>query len=194
MTAFVYNLRYPGQYYDSETGLSYNYFRDADPQTGRYIESDPVGIAAGVNTYTYVLNRPTQFVDPAGTQAAIPVAAAAGLGAIAICAATPSCRDAAKNISDALNRDPVIDPTKPLPPQLPGYIDPRTVSTSTQAESCPPMREPPSPRDRCFNGVALQFSACMQSGKNPFICQAQRILGLLFCSAQSSSLPPDNHH
>ncbi|RMK76117.1 hypothetical protein IPC84_28670, partial [Pseudomonas aeruginosa] len=37
------NLRFPGQYYDAESGLHYNYFRDYDPETGRYVESDPIG-------------------------------------------------------------------------------------------------------------------------------------------------------
>jgi RHS repeat-associated protein len=50
-----YNLRFPGQYYMAETGLMYNYARDYDPQTGRFIESDPLGLAAGVNPYAYVL-------------------------------------------------------------------------------------------------------------------------------------------
>jgi RHS repeat-associated protein len=44
---FVYNLRFPGQYYQAETGLNYNYFRDYDPATGRYLESDPIGLAGG---------------------------------------------------------------------------------------------------------------------------------------------------
>lgn len=61
-----YNHRFPGQIFDVETGLHYNYFRDYDPQTGRYIESDPVGLAAGVNTYTYVGGSPVLFVDPSG--------------------------------------------------------------------------------------------------------------------------------
>lgn len=64
--AFVYNLRFPGQYHDAETGLNYNYFRDYDPQTGRYVESDPIGLRGGMNTYAYVGSRPTTSVDPRG--------------------------------------------------------------------------------------------------------------------------------
>jgi RHS repeat-associated protein len=50
VATFSYNLRFPGQVFDAESGLHYNYFRDYDPQTGRYIQSDPVGISAGINT------------------------------------------------------------------------------------------------------------------------------------------------
>ena len=48
--AFSFNLRFPGQYYDAETGLHYNYFRDYDPSIGRYIESDPIGLDAAAST------------------------------------------------------------------------------------------------------------------------------------------------
>jgi RHS repeat-associated protein len=65
-TSFVYNPRFPGQYYDSENGLSYNYFRDYDPQTGRYMESDPVGLRGGINTYSYVIGNPVGMLDPFG--------------------------------------------------------------------------------------------------------------------------------
>jgi len=68
---FVYNLRYPGQYYDSETGLNYNYFRDYDPQMGRYVESDPIGQNGGVNTYAYVSANPLNGIDPRGLETTV---------------------------------------------------------------------------------------------------------------------------
>jgi RHS repeat-associated protein len=64
--SYALNLRYPGQYFDSETGLNYNSNRDYDPSTGRYIESDPKGLAGGLNTYAYVGNNPLAVVDPLG--------------------------------------------------------------------------------------------------------------------------------
>jgi RHS repeat-associated protein len=64
---FIYNLRFPGQYYMAETGLSQNYLRDYDPMAGRYIESDPIGLAGNsYSTYEYCKADPLQYVDPAG--------------------------------------------------------------------------------------------------------------------------------
>ncbi|MDO9160954.1 MAG: RHS repeat-associated core domain-containing protein, partial [Methylococcaceae bacterium] len=63
---FEYNLRFPGQYYDQETSLHYNYFRDYDPSTGRYIASDPIGLKGGLNTYIYANNNPINLIDPDG--------------------------------------------------------------------------------------------------------------------------------
>jgi RHS repeat-associated protein len=65
-TDFVMNLRFPGQYFDVETGLHYNYFRDYEPGTGRYVESDPIGLAAAFATYAYVSSEPIGRYDPFG--------------------------------------------------------------------------------------------------------------------------------
>ena len=66
LESYELNIRLPGQYYNEESGLHYNYFRDYDPGTGRYIESDPIGLDGGLNTFSYALNRPGRFVDPLG--------------------------------------------------------------------------------------------------------------------------------
>ncbi|MEQ1581468.1 MAG: RHS repeat-associated core domain-containing protein [Steroidobacteraceae bacterium] len=67
-TNFVYNFRFPGQYYDAETGLNYNYFRDYVSQTGRYVESDPIGLEGGLNTFAYVGSAPTAGFDEFGLE------------------------------------------------------------------------------------------------------------------------------
>jgi RHS repeat-associated protein len=64
---YTLNLRYPGQYYDSETGLNYNYFRDYEPATGRYVQSDPLGLFGGqTSTYSYAKNSPALYSDSKG--------------------------------------------------------------------------------------------------------------------------------
>lgn len=60
------NLRFPGQYYDQETGLHYNLMRYYDPGTGRYLTSDPVGVREGLNTYAYVISDPLGSYDLLG--------------------------------------------------------------------------------------------------------------------------------
>ena len=64
--ALRFNLRFPGQYFDVETGLHYNYFRDYDPATGRYVQSDPIGLRGGLNSYAYALQNPVNILDYQG--------------------------------------------------------------------------------------------------------------------------------
>ena len=65
-STLVLPYRLPGQYADTETGTHYNYFRDYDPGTGRYITSDPIGLEGGLNTYAYALNDPLGLTDRLG--------------------------------------------------------------------------------------------------------------------------------
>jgi len=65
-------LRFPGQYFDAETGLFYNCFRNYDPQTGRHIQSDPIGLRGGSNTFLYARASPLRWIDPLGLLALCP--------------------------------------------------------------------------------------------------------------------------
>lgn len=60
------NLRFPGQYFDRETGTHYNYFRDYDPAIGRYVQKDPIGLTGGDNFYSYGNSNPLSYYDPNG--------------------------------------------------------------------------------------------------------------------------------
>ena len=64
----TFNLRYPGQYYDKESNLHYNYFRSYSAERGRYTQADPIGLDGGFNRFGYVDGNPLRFVDPKGLE------------------------------------------------------------------------------------------------------------------------------
>lgn len=63
---FVFNLRFPGQRYDAASGMNYNYFRDYDPRSGRYAQSDPINLASDISTYRYAESDPMTYSDRYG--------------------------------------------------------------------------------------------------------------------------------
>ena len=77
------DARFPGQWFDLETGLHYNWHRHYDPTLGRYIEPDPIGLAGGSNRYAYAMSSPLMYVDPDGRFAfALPLVAPIAISAI----------------------------------------------------------------------------------------------------------------
>ncbi|NJC00727.1 RHS repeat-associated protein [Xanthomonas sp. 3272] len=61
--ALVLDMRFPGQRFDAASGLNQNYFRDYDAATGRYGQSDPIGLDGGISTYAYVKSKPLTWID-----------------------------------------------------------------------------------------------------------------------------------
>jgi RHS repeat-associated protein len=108
-TAFTFDLRFPGQYFDAETGTHYNYLRDAyEPGTGRYSQPDPIGLNGGANTYYRV-----RYYSPSIRQliSEDPMGLAAGLNEYAYVAGNPVSK------VDRFGLHPDIDPCLGFSPQ-----------------------------------------------------------------------------
>lgn len=129
---YTFNLRYPGQLYDSESGLHYNYFRDYEPGTGRYVQSDPIGLDGGVSTFAYANANPLKNIDPDGLVTCTTIYTFAFY-------AVQSCVNEPHEIIDQLNRRTDDKITIPWPNKKPGkYICFCRAQDLRRLEGCPP--------------------------------------------------------
>lgn len=106
--------RYVVLYFDRETRLHSNFFRDYDPSTGRYIESDPIGLEGGLNTYAYVKSMPLDSVDPTGQQIFLPLVPAAVGGGVGIMTMSPKENRLAYELQRLVSR--VVESCRNCPP------------------------------------------------------------------------------
>ncbi|WP_404932160.1 RHS repeat protein [Massilia atriviolacea] len=159
---FTFNLRMPGQYYDRNTNLFYNYHRDYDPQTGRYVQSDPIGLNGGMNTYSYVDSDPVTKVDPLGL-------------ATKLCKGSPDTYKHMWVCGDGYCHGymPTVDPSasaaksilKEITVGVPGEWISHPLKTHEKKEYCEPI-DPPSIAKKCD---MPKFDKCMKDKTTPRI-------------------------
>ena len=170
-SGFEYNLRFPGQYFDAETGTNYNYFRDYDPTIGRYTESDPIGLGGGPNTYSYVRGMPLISADTFGLATQVRPCPP---GWICI--------------------PPIVAPGPDLPPPIDDILNPPRPGLGQQLwkkikEWCSPDDDP------CLKQWERESEDCLKwsfgGGRWVQACQGRANDRLRLCRGNGGTMPPD---